>query len=363
MKIAVIGTRGFPGIQGGVETHCEELYTRLAAKGHDITVMRREPYVNDGNRVATWKGVKLVDLPAPRSKHFEAIVHTFRALMRARRLHPDIVHIHNIGPALVAPLARMMGMKVVVTVHSFNYTHSKWGFLAKNILRLGEWTGMSTAASVIAISDTNYRSLTKRYPKLNCNLIYNGVSVPPPTPEKNLLGKWGIGRRPYIVAIGRLTPEKGFHDLIKAYADEVLADICDLVIAGNADNEDAYSRRLREQAAEAGVILTGFIKGEPMRQLMSNASLFAITSYNEGLPLSLLEAMAYGLDVVSSDIEPCRLPMLEDSDYYPCGDTAVLGKKLREKISSPTRRTYDLTPFDWDNIAEQTDGIYKSLAR
>lgn len=88
MKIVVIGTRGIPGIQGGVETHCENLYPRIAAMGHDVTVIRRSCYINDSNRLTEYKGVKLIDVYAPRKKSLEAIVHTALAVIRARRLNP-----------------------------------------------------------------------------------------------------------------------------------------------------------------------------------------------------------------------------------------------------------------------------------
>ena len=115
MKIVVTGTRGIPNILGGVETHCEELFPRIAQKGIDITIIRRKSYVHDS--LTRYKGVELVDIETPKKKSFEAIIHTFKAIMKAKSLHADIVHIHAIGPALLTPLARLLGMKVVFTHH------------------------------------------------------------------------------------------------------------------------------------------------------------------------------------------------------------------------------------------------------
>ena len=113
MRIVVVGTRGIPRIQGGVETHCGQLYPRLAAKGCDVTLFRRSCYVDDDNRISDYQGVGLIDLYAPRRKALEAIVHTTLAVVRARRLHPDAIHFHAVGPAVAIPLARLLGMKVV----------------------------------------------------------------------------------------------------------------------------------------------------------------------------------------------------------------------------------------------------------
>ena len=115
MKIVVTGTRGIPGVMGGVETHCEELFPRLAVRGFDVTVVRRSAYVADGR--GEWRGVRLVDVESPKKKSLEAIVHTFRAINEAKRLGADILHIHAIGPALLVPYAKALGMRVVFTHH------------------------------------------------------------------------------------------------------------------------------------------------------------------------------------------------------------------------------------------------------
>ena len=108
MKIVVVGTRGIPDILGGVETHCEELYPRIAAMGHDVTVIRRSCYVADNKRISTYKGVKLIDVYAPRLKSIEAIVHTALAVVKARSLPmccistPSARRCSHLSPAFLA---------------------------------------------------------------------------------------------------------------------------------------------------------------------------------------------------------------------------------------------------------------------
>ena len=138
MKVVVTGTRGIPNILGGVETHCEELFPRMVQKDIDITIVRRKSYVHDS--LAEYQGVKLVDITTPKKKSLEAVIHTFKAILKARSLHADIVHIHAIGPALLTPLARLLGMQVVFTHHGPDYDRDKWGVAAKTMLKLGnEW--------------------------------------------------------------------------------------------------------------------------------------------------------------------------------------------------------------------------------
>jgi len=368
MKIVVIGTRGIPEIQGGVETHCQELYPRIAAMGHDVTVIRRTPYVNDTNRLATYRGVKLVDVYAPKKKSLEAVVHTFLAVLKARALNPDVVHVHAIGPALLTPLARLLGMKVVWTNHGPDYDRQKWGKLAKAVLRTGERLGARFSNRVIVISTVIAGILSQKYGRKDTVLIYNGVNKPKLPLSTDFLELSGIRPGRYILAMGRLVEEKGFHDLIEAYSSWSLRDTYQLVIAGDADHEDDYSRRLKETAAkEHGVVMTGFIRGEKLGQVLANAALFAMPSYHEGLPIALLEAMSYGLDVAVSDIPANRLDVLQSDDFFPVGRPDAIADILTRKLEcgadgdKPLRRGYDLSAYDWDRIAVQTADLYRSL--
>lgn len=362
MKIVVIGTRGIPEIPGGVETHCQELYPRLAAMGHDITIMRRTPYITDANRSTHFNGVKLIDVYAPHKKSFEAIVHTFLAMLKARRLKPDILHIHAIGPSLLMPLARLMGFRTVMTNHGPDYDRQKWGRAAKIMLKSGERLGTRFANRVIVISKTIGEILKQRYGRTEgVDLIFNGVNVPSMSERTDYIASLGLQPGKYIVAVGRFVYEKGFHDLIAAFKKCNLPEGFKLAIAGDSDHPDEYSENLKRQAADAGVVLTGFIRGEKMNQIMTNAALFVLPSYHEGLPIALLEAMSYRRDVAVSDIPANRLDCLDPrNDFFKTGDSAGLARLIERKIASQaTPRNYDLTPYNWDTIAQQTEQTYR----
>ena len=150
-RMFVTGTRGIPGIMGGVETHCEELFPRLVNMGFEVTVFRRLPYAT--NNDTTFKGVEVVDLPCTKNKFLEAFTHTFKAILEAKRRGGKYIHIHAIGPAMLSPVARLLGMKVVFTHHGHDYDRAKWNAVAKMCLKFGEWIACKYAEHVIVISD------------------------------------------------------------------------------------------------------------------------------------------------------------------------------------------------------------------
>lgn len=386
MKIVVTGTRGIPNIMGGVETHCEELFPRIAKRGFDVTVIRRTNYVKDG--LTEWNGVRLVNIDSPKKKSFEAIIHTFRAINEAKRIGADILHVHAIGPALLVPYAKMLGMKVVFTHHGPDYDRDKWGFAAKIMLKLGERMGCMFADEVIVISDVIRNLIKRKYNRVNhVHLIYNGVSKPEICDYPEYFKELGIEKGKYILGMCRFVPEKNLHHLVEAFAkiiptpslprgDEYQSSNkgnissptggvgvgCKLVLAGDTDFEDDYSRSLKEMARKNGVVLTGFIKGKKLHSLLTNCLCYCLPSSHEGLPIALLEAMSYGVKVIVSDISANKEVGLPESDYFPVGNVDALAEKLKTVINQPLQHVdYDMKKYDWEKIADQVADIYKGL--
>ena len=378
MKIVVTGTRGIPNIMGGVETHCEELFPRMVERGFDVTLIRRSNYVKDG--LKEWKGVKLVTIPSPKKKSFEAIIHTFRAINQAKKLGADVLHIHAIGPALLVPYAKLLGMKVVFTHHGPDYDRDKWGFAAKTILKMGERMGCLFADDVIVISNVIKHLIARKYGRTkNVHLIYNGVSEPEICDYPEYFEELGIEKGKYILGMCRFVPEKNLHHLVEAFvkwkkSHTDLTDSTDfssssvndikLVLAGDTDFEDSYSLGLKEMARKNGVVLTGFIKGRKLHSLLTNCRCYCLPSSHEGLPIALLEAMSYGVKVVVSDI-PANLEVgLPKEDYFHCGDVDELADKLGKIIEQPLQHIdYDMSKYDWDQIADEVGEVYKSLEK
>jgi len=361
MKLVVTGTRGIPNIMGGVETHCEELFPRIAAKGVDTIVIRRKSYVQDS--LTEWKGVKLIDINTPKKKSFEAIIHTYKAILKAKSLKADIVHIHAIGPALLTPLARLLGMKVVFTHHGPDYDRDKWGFAAKTMLKLGERMGTMFANDVIVISNVINDILIRKYHRKDCHLIYNGVPKPELCDYPEYFSELGIEKGKYILGMCRFVPEKNLHHLVEAFS-KINAQGCKLVLAGDTDFEDEYSKNLKKMAKEHGVVLTGFIKGKKLHSLLTHARCFVLPSSHEGLPIALLEAMSYHLPVIVSDI-PANLEVgLKKEVYFQVGNIKELADKLQKNIDQTYLPiNYDMSKYNWDNIAEQVSEIYQKYIK
>lgn len=374
-KVMVLGLRGFPNVQGGIETHAEHLCPLLSDLGCHVEVITRTPYqpMDVGDE---WNGVKFTRLWAPKSKGFEALVHTFIGVLYAAIKRPDILHIHAIGPALMTPLARLFGLKVVVTHHGPDYNRQKWGFVAKAILLLGEMMGMRFANSRIVISNV-IRDIVLRKHTMHSELIFNGVNMPEKEDAEvfnevrsDILNKLDIKSGRYVLLVSRLVPEKRHFDLIEAFQKANIEN-CKLVIAGDSDHPDEYVKQLLKKSSSlSNVVMAGYQTGDALEALYKNAGLYVLPSSHEGLSISLLEALSHGLPVIASDI-PANLEVgLPDEQYFTLGDTDSLKEKMVKQFTNPIdEETLDQLQswvayqYNWENIAKQTLAEYQSIIR
>ena len=367
MRVVVLGLRGIPDVQGGVETHCQHLFTKIAARGHEVTVFCRRPYVN---AQLSCGPVKLFSSRCPSQHNLEAICHTFIGVFHAWRFRPDILHIHAIGPSLFVPLARLLGMRVVCTNHGPDYERGRWGRLARWVLRIGERLGSRFAHAVIAISPAIADRLTARH-DCKVDVIPNGVVLQRRRTAETALTEVGLQRGKFILTVARLVPEKGLDDLMDAFQLASLPANWKLVIVGGADHTSKYSRHLVERGSSIpGVVMTGRLHGEPLAELYSHAGMFVLPSHHEGMPIVLLEAMSYGLSILASDIPAHRSLNLPDDRLFRMGDPVSAAQKMSYFAANPQTAEAEVEQinrvgemFDWDSIAKKTLEVYGRVLR
>ena len=368
----MIGHKFIPSRDGGVEVVVSSLAPQLAELGYDVTCYNRTNRALKKQRKSaplakTYRGVRLIWTPTLDRRGLAAMSSSIIASVMAAFGRYDLVHYHTEGPCVLCGLPRLLGKKIVVTIHGLDHQRQKWGKLASAYIMLGEKAAVRHAHSIIVLSKGVQDYFRETYGRKTV-MIPNGIDPAEPRPASEITKQFGLGSRDYILFLGRLVPEKGIHYLIEAYRR--LHTDKKLVIAGGTSDTDDYVKKLHEMAGDdPSIVFTGFQQGQVLEELYSNAFLYILPSDLEGMPLTLLEAMNYGCCCVTSDIGECADVMDGCGITFPRGNVEALREALQDLCDHPEKaeayrgraREMVSSKYTWQEITAQTDALYRNL--
>lgn len=370
LKIAMIGHKRYGSREGGVEVVVTELARRMAALGHDVTCYDRSGAdVMTGDQTVACErmvdGVRVVPVRTIDKKGLAALSSSFFATLAAVRQRPDVIHYHAEGPCVPLRLAHWAGIRTVATIHGLDWQRAKWGKLASTYIKLGEKIAARYADEVVVLSRSAQDYFQQTYGRTT-RLIPNGIDLKEPADSNTISSEWGLVPDSYVLFLGRLVPEKRPDLLIKAF--KALDTDVQLVIAGAASDTSEYVEELKSLAkGDARIVFTGFVSGEPLEELYSNAAVYVLPSDVEGMPISLLEAMSHGCCCVTSDIPECADVLVDAGLTFERGSVAGLAQALRTaagdranaKALGERARDRARSEYNWDSVVEKTLDLYK----
>lgn len=363
MEIYLVGQKGIPSKVGGVEKQVEQLALHLVQRGHNVHAYTRPSYTSKSKK--SFNGVKLISIPCIKTKHLEAISHTFLSCLDLAKRKTDIIHIHSIGPSSLIWLIRLLkpNTPIISTFQCKDYHHKKWGPIARTYLKFGEFASCKFPDTTITPSIGLTKYAKKKY---NTNTVHipNGVAPIEHKPA-NIIKKWGLTQNNYILTVSRLIEHKGIHFLIKAF--NAIKTDKKLVIAGTGSYTDAYVSYLKKLAKNnKNIIFTGNQTGSTLNELFTNAYLFVQPSTSEGLSVALLESLASRNTVLVSNIPENKEVVGSLGFYFQNKNILSLKKELNHLISNPgivkkykkaglstLKKTYD-----WDKITKKVETTY-----
>jgi glycosyltransferase involved in cell wall biosynthesis len=364
MKIAIIGTRGIPANYGGFETFAENLSTRLVRKGHDVTVYCRPKYTDKNLR--SYKGVKLVILPAIRHKYFDTVSHTFLSVMHVIFTKTEVIYFCNSVNSVFTAIPRMFGMKTVINVDGLEWKRKKWNFLAKGVYRVSEYLATIIPHKIITDSMAVHDYYKERFGKESECISY-GADAKIPMPPGPVMEKAGLKKRNFILYVSRLEPENNAHILIEAY-EKVKGGIMPLVIVGDAPYGTEYIKKLRS-TKDKRIRFLGSVFGEGYLELCGNACAYVHGNEVGGTSPALLEAMACGNCVIANGTEINKEVVNGCGLWFKLNDADDLKNKIEYIIDNPSEaEKYRLLAverinmcYKWDDVVEKTETVMRRL--
>lgn len=369
MRICHLGMKQVPSRQGGIEIVVEQLATRMVALGHVVTCYNRGGHhvcgkEFDTERPKTYRGVRLVYLPTINCRGLAAITSSVSGAICAAFGKYDIVHFHAEGPAFMCWLPKLFGKKVIVTVHGLDWRRAKWGWLASRYIMGGERCAVRYADEIIVLSKEVQNYFQDIYQR-KAVFIPNGVERPNIKNADLIIKEFNLHKDDYILFLGRLVPEKGLRYLIQAFKE--INTNKKLVIAGGTSDTESFVKELLKLAeSDQRILFTGFVQGQILEELYSNAYIYTLPSDLEGMPLSLLEAMSYGNCCLVSDISECKEVVENHAVSFRQGNVTDLKNKLQilcddemlVKSYKEKSVKFICKKYDWNQVIQQTLNLY-----
>ncbi|HAP7671304.1 TPA: glycosyltransferase family 4 protein [Enterococcus faecium] len=370
LKICMLGHKRIPSREGGIEIVVEELATRMVALGHEVTCYNRSGHHVSGkefdqHKNKEYKGVKLKTIFTLNIKGIAAMSSSVFGGIRAAFGKYDVVHFHAEGPCAMLWLPKLFGKRCVETIHGLDHQREKWNKLASTYIMLGEKCAVKFADEIIVLSESVQNYFEDIYGR-KTRFIPNGVKKIEIKSAGLITEKYGLTKDSYILFLGRLVPEKGIRYLIEAFKD-VQTDK-KLIIAGGSSDTDEFANELKELAkGDERIIFTGFVQGQELEELYSNAYIYTLPSDLEGMPLSLLEAMSYGNCCIVSNISECTEVVEDKAMIFKKSDVSDLKIRLEEacnqsemvKVLKNQATEFICSKYNWDKIVQETLNLYR----
>ena len=370
LNIAMLGHKRIPSREGGIEIVVEELSTRMVKLGHSVTCFNRSGHhvsgkEFDGGSIKEYKGVKLKSVITINRKGLAAMTSSFFGAIFTALGKYDVVHFHAEGPCAMLWLPKLLGKRCIATIHGIDWQRAKWGGFASKYIKFGEKVAAKYADEIIVLSEGVQKYFMDTYGRKTV-FIPNGVNRPILRSPQLIKEKYGLDKDGYILFLGRLVPEKGITYLIEAFKG-VTTDK-KLVIAGGSSDTDAFMQELKRLAeGNDQIVFTGFVQGQMLEELYSNAYVYTLPSDLEGMPLSLLEAMSYGNCCLTSDIAECAEVVEDKAILFKKSDIDDLKEKLQYACDNPDAverlkngaADFICQKYNWDDVVEQTLKLYQ----
>lgn len=370
MNIAMLGHKRIPSREGGIEVVVEELSTRMAAAGHQVTCLNRTGSHVSGKAfnteaVSEYKGVHIKQVLTLDKKGLAALTSSFFGAIVAVLGGYDIVHFHAEGPCAMLWLPKLFGKRCIATIHGLDHKRVKWGRFARTYILLGEKCAAKFADEIIVLSKGMQQYFRDTYGRETV-LIPNGVNRSVIREPQLIQEQYGLNKGEYILFLGRLVPEKGILYLMDAF-QKIKTDK-KLVIAGGISDTPTFGAEIMKRSeGDARILLTDFVQGQVLEELYSNAYVYVLPSDLEGMPLTLLEAMSYGNCCVTSDIEECAAVIEDKGITFPASNVAALAEVLQKlcddpelvKVYQSQASDFIIGKYNWDDVTKKTLELYR----
>jgi len=358
VRLAILGTRGIPARYGGFETFAEELSTRLASRGHHVTVYCRQ------SAPSPYRGVYLACLPTIRHKYLDTIAHTFLSTLHLLAHRHDAILYCNAANAVFTWMPRVCGMPVALNVDGLERNRKKWNILARTWYRISEWLATWMPNAVVTDASAIEEYYRQRYHRESVMIPY-GAEVGPVVTSV-VLDQLGLEREKYFLYVSRMEPEN--NALLVREAFENIETPMKLALIGDAPYAAEYIARVQD-TQDKRVIMPGAIYGEGYQELGSHCFAYIQATEVGGTHPALIEAMGRGALTLYLDTPEnaevaggAGIPFTHENLARVLRSTLAMKPEEREELKAAAMRRVQ-ERYSWDAVTDSYEKLLTRLAR
>jgi glycosyltransferase involved in cell wall biosynthesis len=364
MKIAIIGSRGYPYVYSGYETFVKELAERLVKKGINVTVYCHknlfDSYPEEVN------GIHLKYIPTIERKTLSQFVHSFQSMLHACYKDYDIILVVNAANGPFGIFTKLFGKKTAINVDGLEWLRPKWKGLGAKYFYMSAKLATKFYDVIITDSDEMAKIYAEEFRAPSTVIAYGANLRQSQNPE--LIKQWALQPREYYLIVGRLIPDNNADLIVNEF---IRSDSTKkLVVVGDVPYRDEYAQKIK-QVTDERVIFTGYVTDQNiLAELYHNCFAYFHGHEFGGTNPTLLKALAYGCAILALDTRFSREVLLDDEYglYFSkkTGDLAGLiaqVEQMPDKLAALRQKSQQRIKdhYTWEKITRQYIELFEQM--
>jgi glycosyltransferase involved in cell wall biosynthesis len=365
VRVAILGSRGYPSTYGGFETMVRRLAPWLAQEGFDVTVYCRAPGLRPRSELVD--GVRCVSTPGAETKSLSTLSFGFTAALDSLARGFDVVLVVNVANGFFLPIIQRRGVPAVVNVDGLEWERAKWSPLGRRVFKSAARVTARFARELIVDSRAIGRAWDDAFGRSGVFLPY-GADVLPPRPAHRIEAL-GLECRRYALVVARLVPENNIALMLDAL--ELLGDAVPAVVVGSANYDSPLEARLRGLVrSRPGFRWLGHVHDqELLADLWAHCGVYLHGHSVGGTNPALLQALGAGGPTLALDTVYNREVIGADDQLFPPDPAelavrikAVLGDAALQDELAGRGRERVRTDYSWEAVCEGYASVLRALA-
>lgn len=364
MKIAIIGSRGYPYVYSGYETFVKELVERLVHRDYKVTVYCHKNLFKEFPSQVN--GVNLVYISTIEKKSLSQLVHSVQSITHACLKDFDVILAVNSANGPFGIITRLFRKKTAINVDGLEWLRPKWKGLGAKYFYWASKMATRLYDVIITDSDEMRKVYEKEFNAKSTVIAYGANIRESRRPE--LINQWGLVKNGYYLIVGRLIPDNNADIILR----EFLSSSSDkkLVIVGDVPYKDAYAQSLKG-LDDPRVLFTGYVNDQDvLAELYHNCFAYFHGHEFGGTNPTMLKALAYGCAICALDTVFNR-EMLNNDEYglYFSKQVGSLETQIHRIEAEPNKlvayqqksRNRIVENYTWEKITGQYDELFRKM--